>query len=371
MDKLSVVIDQGTNIRVGYAGESEPRSIFSSIVGRPKEIGSEDKDYYIGKFAEEKESVLKFESPFTNGIITDYDSWGKVYEFIYSDELKTSFEEHPVLITCPTNTPDINKEKLACLMMESYGVPSLYIANKAELITFSVGRLSGFVFDSGETMTEIVPVLEGKAIKDKVEFFQLGGNDINEYLEDVLSTYHVPLTTRNEKKIVEQIKKEMCYVALNYEEETKKIKENEYVLPNGDKIQLNSSIYTGSEIMFNPSFVGMGEKGIVQRCCDIINKFEGIEEKQELFSYVILSGGNTMMKGFYERFTKDIKEIAPAEMKDSLKVLAMPHRDDHAWIGGSIFASVSSYKKKFITKEEYNEFGSQYILEKIKKEPFI
>ena len=129
MDKLSVVIDQGTNIRVGYAGESEPR-IFSSIVGRPKEIGSEDKDYYIGKFAEEKESVLKFESPFTNGIITDYDSWGKVYEFIYSDELKTSFEEHPVLITCPTNTPDINKEKLACLMMESYGVPSLYIANR-------------------------------------------------------------------------------------------------------------------------------------------------------------------------------------------------------------------------------------------------
>ena len=366
MDKLSIIIDQGTNIRVGYEEESEPKSIFSSIVGRPKTFYSEYKDYYIGKFAEEKESVLKLESPFTKGEITDFDSLVRVYEFMYADELKTSPEEHPVLITSSTTISDINQERLACIMIESFAVPSIYIANKAELIMLSAGYSSGCVFDSGATMTEIVPVLEGKAIKDKVEFFQLGGNDINEYLEKVLSTYHVPLATRNEKKIAEQIKKEMCYVALNYEEEAKNAKENEYVLPNGDKIQLKSSIYAGSEAMFNPSFVGKGEKGIAKRCWDVISKFEGIEEKQSLFSNIVFSGGNTMMKGFYERFTKDIKEIAPAEMKDSLKVLAMPHRDDHAWIGGSIFASISSYKKKFITKEEYNEFGAQYILEKNK-----
>ena len=47
------------------------------------------------------------------------------------------------------------------------------------------------------------------------------------------------------------------------------------------------------------------------------------------------------MKKTIYRITHQLKkENKPTKMKDSLNVEEMPHRDDHAFKGGSIFASV-------------------------------
>ncbi len=52
-DDQILVIDTGTGfVKAGFSGEDAPRSIFPSIVGRPKNlnalIGVECKDEYIG-----------------------------------------------------------------------------------------------------------------------------------------------------------------------------------------------------------------------------------------------------------------------------------------------------------------------------------
>ncbi len=52
-DSQILVIDSGSGvIKAGFSGEDAPRSIFSSIIGRPKNlnvlIGVECKDEYIG-----------------------------------------------------------------------------------------------------------------------------------------------------------------------------------------------------------------------------------------------------------------------------------------------------------------------------------
>ena len=180
---------------------------------------------------------------------------------------------------------------------------------------FGGGSANGIVFDSGATMTTISPVLEGKLVKDKCVSFPLGGRDVDDYLVKILNQLNVCLTTKSEQSIAEEIKKQMCCIALDYEEEMQNAKENEYVLPNGDKIQMRGAIFKAGEALFNPSLIGKEDEGIAKRCCDIIHKFNN-DDRKTLYGRIVLSGGNTMMNGFYNRFLKEVKQIAPVEMKE-------------------------------------------------------
>ncbi|MFM7855684.1 MAG: hypothetical protein ACKO96_28080 [Flammeovirgaceae bacterium] len=66
-----MVIDNGANIKVGFAGEEEPREVFPSIVGRPKYTSTmqapNQKCGYIGREAMAKRGVLNLEYTFADG----------------------------------------------------------------------------------------------------------------------------------------------------------------------------------------------------------------------------------------------------------------------------------------------------------------
>ena len=68
-----------------------------------------------------------------------------------------------------------------------------------------------------------------------------------------------------------------------------------------------------------------------------------------------------MFKGFKERFEKEIKGLVPESMKEEVKVIASPERTIHAWIGGSIISSISTYESKWVTKKDYEEKGVKII----------
>lgn len=67
-----------------------------------------------------------------------------------------------------------------------------------------------------------------------------------------------------------------------------------------------------------------------------------------------------MFSGFKERLTKEIKVLAPQNMKEYVKVISVSERKHSAWLGGSIFSSI--LKSQWITKDEYNEKGSSVVL---------
>ncbi|KAL5960413.1 Actin alpha skeletal muscle [Taenia solium] len=62
-----------------------------------------------------------------------------------------------------------------------------------------------------------------------------------------------------------------------------------------------------------------------------------------------------MCPGFVKRFAKDLTSLAPATTK--INVNAHSERNYFTWIGGSILASLSSFKRMCITKQEYDESG--------------
>ena len=60
--------------------------------------------------------------------------------------------------------------------------------------------------------------------------------------------------------------------------------------------------------------------------------------------------------GYGERLLSEVKELLPREAKDSkIKIFAPPERKYSAWIGGSILANLTSFKKVWVTAEEYKE----------------
>lgn len=78
-----------------------------------------------------------------------------------------------------------------------------------------------------------------------------------------------------------------------------------------------------------------------------------IDLRMTLYNEIVLSGGNTMLDGFPDRFVKELKRGLPNEVKT--RVLAPSKRDTMCWEGGSILASLPSFRNMWITRAEYNE----------------
>lgn len=93
-----IVIDNGSGtIRAGYAGEDLPKCFFPSFVGRPKHprvlAGGLEGDTFIGNRAQELRGLLKIKYPLEHGVVTDWDDMERIWQHVYTDELKTLSEE--------------------------------------------------------------------------------------------------------------------------------------------------------------------------------------------------------------------------------------------------------------------------------------
>jgi len=56
-------------------------------------LGAAEGDCFIGKKAQEIRGLLKIKYPLEHGIVTDWGEMEKIWQYLYSEELKTSPEE--------------------------------------------------------------------------------------------------------------------------------------------------------------------------------------------------------------------------------------------------------------------------------------
>lgn len=93
-----IVLDNGSGtIRAGFAGDDLPKCYFPSFVGRPKHLrvlaGALEGDIFIGQRAQELRGLLKIRYPLEHGIVTDWDDMERIWQYVYTEELKTLSEE--------------------------------------------------------------------------------------------------------------------------------------------------------------------------------------------------------------------------------------------------------------------------------------
>lgn len=199
-----IVIDNGSDtMKVGFAGDDAPRSVFPSVVGRPrtKDTSSSTDDgtrddpkeniFYVGDEALSKRgtgALLKY--PIAHGLVTNWDDMEKIWHHtFYNTNLgyNTSLEDHPVLLTEVVLNSKANRERMTQIMFETFNVPALYIATQHQMSLYSSGRTTGVVLDFGEGAFHIVPIYEGYVLSHVILKPRVDSRNVDQYLEQILT----------------------------------------------------------------------------------------------------------------------------------------------------------------------------------------
>jgi centractin len=356
LHNVPLVLDNGSGtIRAGFAGTDLPAAYFPSYVGRPKHTrvlaGALEGDVFIGPRAQELRGLLKIKYPLEHGVVTDWDDMERIWTYIYDHELKTLSEEHPVLLTEPPQNPRTNREMAAQILFEQFNVPAVYMSIQAVLSLYASGRTTGIVLDSGDGVTHAVPVYEGFAINNSVRRIDVAGRDVTEQMQLLLRKNGHVFHTSAEKEIVRIMKEKTSYVSLDPRKEEKEWsqglwkadkREVTYELPDGKKIKIGAERFRAPEILFDPEIIGLEYPGVHQMLVDSINRVD-MDLRKNLFANIVLSGGTTLTKGFGDRLLMELQRQA---VKDThIKIFAPPERKYSTWIGGSILAGLSTFRK--------------------------
>jgi actin-related protein len=357
-DVHGIVIDNGSGIiKAGLAGDDAPRAVFSSFVGRTRmagiQVGVDQKDSFVGDEARSKSDILSVKRPIERGIITDWDDIERLWHHAFYNELRVAPDNHPLLFTEHILNPKFIREKTTQMVFEVFNIPAFYMTAQPVLALYSSGKTTGLVIDSGDSISSAVPIYEGYALPYSIKALSIGGRDLTDYFISLLKKKDYNFYTLTEKEIARDIKEKVCFISLNDKEDQASIEKN-YEMPDGKTLSITNERYLCPEALFYPELLGLDFEGIhivANRC---IMKSD-VEIRKELYSNIILCGGNTLFPGLSERVVKEMTGLAGSTNK--VKVVSPPERLYSVWMGGSILASLATFQQMWITKAEYEESG--------------
>eukprot|EP00727_Mastigamoeba_balamuthi_P000800 m51a1_g10717 putative actin (1113) ;mRNA; r:219305-223208 len=363
---LVIEISSGM-FKAGFAGDDAPRAVFPSIVGRPRHcgvmVGMGQKDSYVGDEAQSKRGILTLKYPVERSVVSNWDDFEKLLHHTFYNELRVAPEEHPVLLLGSPFDPRAAREKELQILFETFNVPAARVLSNAQAAMFASGSDTGVVVSVGDSGAEIVPVYKGSLVLFAAQRVDVGGRALTDYLMKIMTERGYSFTTTCEREIVRDIKEKLCYVALDFEAELQAAAasstlEKSYELPDGQVLTIGNERFRCPEALFSPSFLGLESPGLAEALFNAIFKCDR-DLRPELWSHIVLAGGSTMFPGLAERLQRELVALAPSSAK--VKVVAPPERKYSNWIGGSIFASLSTARSHFVMTQDYDETGPSLV----------
>lgn len=398
-----IVIDCGSAaMKAGFAGGTKPKVTIGTKVGRAKHQrvmpggaleGEEQRgstsgksrtkssgsvsSYFVGRKLDEHRGAFLLEYPMERGRVVDggWDAMELLWEHIYSkSNLNAKMDEHPVLLTEPPHNPTSHREQLAEVFFETFRSPALFVAPPAVLSLYASGRTTGVVLDVGEGVTHCIPVYEGYALPHSIVRSDIAGADVTRRLQLLLRKSGLAFSTTAEADFLSKMKEEVCYVSnVPTKEESDydmgsggggggssgdASAKAQYQLPDGQVIDLSNERHRSSEVLFQPSLVGSEEKAVHDVLLTSILASD-MDLRSTLFSNIVLSGGSTLLPNLGDRLLFEVRKRAPERTR--IRISATPERKESAWVGGSILASLATFKNMWVGRNEYEEYGSSIL----------
>ncbi|KAF7831064.1 actin-related protein 5 [Senna tora] len=228
-----IVIDNGASyFRIGWAGETDPRVIFRNIVQRPRHKVTGETVTIVG---DHNPALMKYfdctrsgpRSAFDSNVVYQFEIMEYILDFGF-DRMGANESEidHPVLITECVCNPVQSRSKMAELLFETYGVPSIafgvdaafsYIYNQQH----GVCNRDGLALCPGFTTTHVIPFVDGEPIYKGCCRTNIGGFHVTDYLKQLLSLKYPYHLARFTWEKVEDLKMEHCYIAQDYASEAR------------------------------------------------------------------------------------------------------------------------------------------------------
>lgn len=134
------------------------------------------------------------------------------------------------------------------------------------------------------------------------------------------------------------------------------------------QMHLNVERIRVPEILFEPTIGGQDQAGIAELCETMVTKKFGSKPSKlseaalQMCANVWLTGGNCQIPNLRQRIVNEFTSFLPSDTPIGVHISKNPSLD--SWRGMSKFAGDEELlKKAMITKEEYEEYGPDYIKE--------
>ncbi len=313
-----IIIDIGSAyVKIGFAGEPGPRFVFPCITGTEKYksvmVDVTARSIYVGNDVSRMRGALKIKHPISRGDIMEWESYYEILNYIFYSLLRIEdLSQYPVFYCESPFIQRETKEYIARLFFETHRVRSLIMMPTPLLSLFSVGLTTGLVIESGDGLTWIVPIINGKIVHHAVQKLALAGIDVNQNLKSLLMREGVSIASSAADEIIQEIKEKNCYFALDPNEPPKVGEMFSVPMPDGSTINVPTYIlYQAPEVLFNPAMLGYSNIMNIPQA--IIVSLQSIDSLYwyDLLSHIVFSGGNLSYNGFKERFESELDQNLP------------------------------------------------------------
>ncbi|VDN34336.1 unnamed protein product [Dibothriocephalus latus] len=355
MKDSALVLDLGGGtIKLGLSTDSEP-SISDNCIYKSKNVSNRQ---FIGHQVEECKNLSSLYGtfPFKKGYISNWEVQKQILDSVFDSFFESKsfgMTDLNVIVTEPYFNFSSTKETMNEIFFEDYLVSGLVRANRmlqhfflthsslaAFLSTYKYQRgptqhMSRYslVIDSGYSFTHILPVVDGRIMKDFSLRLSIGGKILTNRLIEVTS--YRQLDVRSETYIMNQCKEDACYISKDFWSDLAVSKSKdpsvnsilcEYVLPDyvdihrgylqkpsndrndvassqmqSYRLRLANERFTVPELLFYPSDVGFSEMGIAEAVAYLISEKLPPSVRPGAWANCIITGGNAKFPGFQER----------------------------------------------------------------------
>ena len=132
-------------------------------------------------------------------------------------------------------------------------------------------------------------------------------------------------------------------------------------LPDDSVVRLSTERYTIPEAIFDPKLIGLEKDGLHEIVFKSILKTSS-DIRKDMYSNIILAGGNTLFENFQKRMKNEILDLAP--VKTPIDIVETKERQYSSWIGGSVIGNMDTFQFLCISRKEYEENGSAIVNDK-------
>ena len=252
-------------------------------------------------------------------------------------------------------------------LIESYfdltGFSGISLISSTCLSMYSTGRTTGLALNLGHDGCEIGALFEGNLIGSYSRFSPFGGRYICDQLQIWLEKQYPQHFGNHDFKdtiIANDIKVKVCTVTMANQSST--TTSQPYELPDGQEIKISPEARQTPNMFFEPAAFGLTCKSIPELVASSLNGEVHDLSISALKSTLVLTGGASLHPNLSERLDHCIKNSM--HLTTPINLVATHERKFSSWIGGSILASLPTFKNKIISKQNFEEEGADRVFKR-------
>ena len=190
-----------------------------------------------------------------------------------------------------------------------------------------------------------MPIYSGSTVSYAAKVVEYGGSDISDYMCRLLLHRGFHFSSSAELLSVQMLKDALCYTSINYDDEVRLWGDRKvaYKLPDNSQILLQEEVLTCHEQLFQNI---SNRDGLQQLVCHAVASLQP-DCQQEIRGSIVVGGGVATLPNLTERLQMELFQKS-ASYKVSMS--SSHHPGHSAWRGGSILASLSTFRYSWMRR---------------------